>query len=731
MNRRGLRRLFYVAGPTAALLVPCAAVAGGWLDAGASMGGSLAGITLLGGIFIAVVGTIARRVRFEPPSVRVQRVSPLLAAAQSFADIEAALALLVGSFAVITVTGGAASPAYPVLYGVVAFGITFQSRAGAWATVIGAVGFELAATVRGPMDGEALLTTVLHVGLIVAAALAHALFLRGLVARQRSAHRRQLAQEVRRQRDSARDYRLISSALGAESRAGRSRADEELMLATGGVQSIAASVFYNLQLLKRTLDARTVILLWGDERSKSLKIKELVTDSDSVIESGSVKVSGVIGAIVRDRQPFVLASAKSGQVSYIDDGSSVGAFAGVPVVDGQHLRGVLCVDRAEPLGARDTSMMLATCEQLLRAIRAEQVFRSVEKAKYEHERFYHASAMLCRALTMEQVMETAFDAAAQIVTYDVAAISIYHEDRKRHHVHSVRASEGSDKIVDAAKLSGLEFRTNTGLCSMVVKNRHYLPAGGEVRDTTPHLYTKAVPLRRVKSLLVLPLLSADEAIGTITFAAARPGCFGKDVREMLGVISNQVAVSLQNAMMYKRMETMATTDGLTGLTNHRTFQERFGQLLERSARHGHKAAMLLCDVDHFKAVNDTHGHPVGDEVLRRVARVLEGAVRKIDIPARYGGEEFAVVLEATDEAGAVALAERIRTEVSEMMLDSEQGTFQITMSIGVACFPIDGEDRAMLIEHADHALYHCKDTGRNRVTSYQQFLTARNARKAS
>ena len=165
---------------------------------------------------------------------------------------------------------------------------------------------------------------------------------------------------------------------------------------------------------------------------------------------------------------------------------------------------------------------------------------------------------------------------------------------------------------------------------------------------------RKVKLRGAESLLVLPLVSADEAVGTLTLASRERHRFRKDVREMLGVIANQVATSLQNAMMYKKMETMATTDGLTGLTNHRTFQERFAQLLERSARHNHRAAMLLLDIDHFKKVNDTYGHPVGDEVLRQVAQVLGKAVRVIDIPARYGGEEFAIVLEATDLDGALA-----------------------------------------------------------------------------
>jgi diguanylate cyclase (GGDEF)-like protein len=202
---------------------------------------------------------------------------------------------------------------------------------------------------------------------------------------------------------------------------------------------------------------------------------------------------------------------------------------------------------------------------------------------------------------------------------------------------------------------------------------------------------------------------------------------------MLGVIANQVATSLQNAMMYKKMETMATTDGLTGLTNHRTFQERFAQLLERSARHNHRAAMLLLDIDHFKKVNDTYGHPIGDEVLRQVAQVLAKAVRVIDIPARYGGEEFAIVLESTDLDGALALAERIREDVGRLEVPTDKGVLVVTTSIGVAAFPDDATEQPALIERADMALYHAKQGGRNRVVSYREFSAERSgkARAAS
>src|SRR5205814_3303792 len=118
-----------------------------------------------------------------------------------------------------------------------------------------------------------------------------------------------------------------------------------------------------------------------------------------------------------------------------------------------------------------------------------------------------------------------------------------------------------------------------GIASMVVKNKHFLPAGGELRDKESVLFSKKVRLTNMESLLVLPLICADEAIGSFAVAARRARAFGKDKREMLGVIANHVAVSLANAQMYGRMETMATTDGLTGLVNHRTFQERIAEML--------------------------------------------------------------------------------------------------------------------------------------------------------
>jgi two-component system cell cycle response regulator len=179
-----------------------------------------------------------------------------------------------------------------------------------------------------------------------------------------------------------------------------------------------------------------------------------------------------------------------------------------------------------------------------------------------------------------------------------------------------------------------------------------------------------------------------------------------------------VAVSIENAKMYRSMERRAVTDGLTGLTNHRAFQERVGEYVARAQRLGKHLSFIMTDIDKFKSVNDTYGHPVGDKVIECVSAVLQANVRKIDLVARYGGEEFMLVFEEADTQGAVQLAERIRQDMMAQQVQSEKGQFGATLSLGVATFPEDGSEQGTLIEHADQALYHAKHCGRNRVVAY-------------
>ena len=166
-----------------------------------------------------------------------------------------------------------------------------------------------------------------------------------------------------------------------------------------------------------------------------------------------------------------------------------------------------------------------------------------------------------------------------------------------------------------------------------------------------------------------------------------------------------------------RLEALATTDSVTQLLNRRALVDRLTHELERARRYGTPLALLMVDLDHFKEINDSHGHLVGDQALREVGRLLQGAVRAVDVVARYGGEEFVIVLPETAGEGAIAFAERLRERVESHDFANERlPSLRLTASVGVASFPSPGvESVEDFFSRADEALYRAKAAGRNRV----------------
>lgn len=165
---------------------------------------------------------------------------------------------------------------------------------------------------------------------------------------------------------------------------------------------------------------------------------------------------------------------------------------------------------------------------------------------------------------------------------------------------------------------------------------------------------------------------------------------------------------------------LSITDGLTQLHNHRFFQERLKEEFRRAQRYDDPLALVLLDLDHFKQINDQHGHQVGDEVLRDVAKALRTAVRDTDLLARYGGEEFAVLLPRTHLAGALTVAERVWRALGALRV-GPGGSIRVTASLGVSGYPSRSVTAAdQLLRTADQALYRAKTEGRNRICLFQQ-----------
>jgi diguanylate cyclase (GGDEF)-like protein len=240
--------------------------------------------------------------------------------------------------------------------------------------------------------------------------------------------------------------------------------------------------------------------------------------------------------------------------------------------------------------------------------------------------------------------------------------------------------------------------------------------GDEAEKRTRRAVSAQVGNAHALSIGMRSLMDGPEYLGAISIAR-RGAAFSREAEELLDYLAGQAVVSIENAALHETVGRQATTDELTGLANMRAFISIVERELERSRRFDTPLALVMVDIDDFKAVNDTYGHQQGDEVLAHVAAVLRNLSRELDAPARYGGEELAVVLPQTDAAGAEFLAERMREAVAALEVPRVRGsgTLTVTASFGVAAVPESALDRGELVAAADAALYRAKRAGKNRV----------------
>jgi diguanylate cyclase (GGDEF)-like protein len=238
-----------------------------------------------------------------------------------------------------------------------------------------------------------------------------------------------------------------------------------------------------------------------------------------------------------------------------------------------------------------------------------------------------------------------------------------------------------------------------------------------------------------QSVAWVPFRINDETLGAMRLVErSKPRRFAEGELSFARALGEHAAIALNNARLYAQIEDQATKDGLTGLANHRHFYDRLAEELERARRTRQPVTLLMLDIDDFKRLNDTYGHPAGDEVLRTIGRLMQAELRKGgDLAARYGGEEFCVILpavaavrpagragEPAPETGATALAERLRRRIASFPfpLGPAGDPVRVTVSIGVASWPNGAEGLDELVGRADAALYAAKRAGKDRVEVY-------------
>lgn len=273
---------------------------------------------------------------------------------------------------------------------------------------------------------------------------------------------------------------------------------------------------------------------------------------------------------------------------------------------------------------------------------------------------------------------------------------------------------GFDRILEAEDgIAGLKLMVSESLDFVICDLEMPGLQGDKLVRMSKNARGRSVPF------LMLTAVPDDERFARLLRQGARDViCKPFQPLELIARIELHMELArLQNELESKNrlLERISSTDALTGLSNRRAFDRALAVETKRVERHGQPLSLLLLDIDHFKLVNDNHGHQVGDAVLQELGRVLNGRLRVTDLASRFGGEEFAIIV-ASPQEGALIAAERWRQDVEERAVpDGAGGELHVTTSIGVATFGALCPDAKSLIGAADEALYRAKEGGRNQV----------------
>lgn len=357
-----------------------------------------------------------------------------------------------------------------------------------------------------------------------------------------------------------------------------------------------------------------------------------------------------------------------------------------------------------------------TSDEILLAEKAAELvtlafakFQAVEEAHRraeESDTLRRAGATVSETLNLQEATTRLLEQLAFLVPHDSASVQLLRDGELE-----IIGGEGWSEL---ASIIGVRFpipgdNPNT----KVIETRQPVLVSDTYEEYP--IFREIQHASHIRSWLGMPLMVHNQIIGLLAIDSRETNHFTQDDIQVVSLFASQVAVAIENARLFDKIQQLAITDGLTGLYNRHHFMELAQNEFERARRYKRHLSAMMFDIDHFKVVNDTYGHPFGDKVLQAIASLCKEKLREADPIARYGGEEFIAIIVESNLASSKKVGERLRREVEKLVVHNEKGEARVTVSVGIAEQTKAIPTLEDLIAHADQAMYLAKRKGRNRV----------------
>jgi two-component system cell cycle response regulator len=469
-------------------------------------------------------------------------------------------------------------------------------------------------------------------------------------------------------------------------------------------------------LMHASLGAKTAAFFRLDPSANYLKLAAWRSYSAEIIKEAALDAQkGILGWVVKEKQALLypVFSKDSKDLGYYAKSEPLKSLLAVPIIMENRVEGIAVADSEDENHFNEGSKALLAgfAEEAARLMILHQSHSALGLEGERLKEWNRYLEQMANRLKVDEVIEIMGKLIPELVPCD--------------HLVLLQAPESGDlcRVLLAEPAAagfpapGTELDISGTLCEQAVRILEWRKVDDFYRRSLGlfRFSREERPDHGFRSVLAAPLTYEGVCHYVLVLESRKPYAFEAEA-ETLHILLSQFSLALRSAALYQEKEQMAIRDGLTGLANHRRFQEYLSETLDKSG--GKPVAVALFDIDFFKKLNDNYGHPIGDAVLKEVAARLKANISQYDFVARYGGEEFIAVWPGRTDKEAELLAEGLRQAIGNQKFSTTAGELPVTVSLGVASYPQDSGNKPDLIKAADEALYAAKKAGRNRVVRY-------------